>query len=400
MSTSSNGSPPEHRRLKEDYEIVRSLGRGSQGESLLVRPPDSERQLVAKSLWLGPIDDWKTVELFERSADLLQQIDHPGVPSYVDHLVGGEDKHGTPETVLIREYVEGKSLLDHLEEGWRPTEEELLELADQLLDILAHLHERSPPIVHRDIKPANIIRSPDGERFHLVDFGTAQARVLDEVGGSTMAGTTGYVPFEQLSGRAGPASDLFALGQTLIHAASHTHPSELPSTDFRVDFRDHVDLSTPLSELLWDLTQPRVDDRLASARRAADRIDEIRRPDPEPRPQKKEQEEDLPPLGDDRDVERPLAARFFFGQGPDNKNDPWSAAGFFNAIAILGIGGVGMAFLAFVVAALDSAPRYGGIATAILENDEIWAYTGFIGGPGLLVAFVGRSISFFFEEVW
>mgnify|MGYP006287079995 CR=1 FL=1 len=393
MSNSSNGSPPEHRRLKERYEILRSLGRGAQGESLLVEEPDSDRQFVAKCLWLGPIDDWKTVELFERSADLLQQVDHPGVPSYVDHMVGGEDEHGTPETILIRDYVEGESLLDCLEDGWRPTEHELLDLADQLLDILAYLHERTPPIVHRDIKPANIIRSPDGERYHLVDFGTAQARALEESGGSTMAGTAGYVPFEQLSGRAGPPSDLFALGQTLVHAASHTHPSELPSRDYRVDFRDHVDLSDDLSELLWELTQPRMDDRLSSAQAARAKIQSIREPSPVVRA-----DDNLPPLGPDTSVERPLIARFFFGQGPDHHNDPWSAAAFFNAIAILGVTSILFALLVFVVALLDSAPQYGGFARALAHNDQLLAYPGYICGLGLIVGFVGRTIGFLFED--
>ena len=82
-------------------------------------------------------------------------------------------------------------------------------------------------IVHRDVKPENIILQggkPGGKVF-LVDFGgiqqgnkdVADSEVVDT---GTLVGTYGYMAPEQLRGSARPASDLFALGGTLLYLLS------------------------------------------------------------------------------------------------------------------------------------------------------------------------------------
>jgi predicted Zn-dependent peptidase len=82
--------------------------------------------------------------------------------------------------------------------------------------------------VHRDIKSGNVILTPD-DRPYLVDFGAVQTRLrsADSVG-STIVGTLGYMPLEQIRGQAVPASDLYALGMTLIVALAGQPIEQLP----------------------------------------------------------------------------------------------------------------------------------------------------------------------------
>lgn len=78
--------------------------------------------------------------------------------------------------------------------------------------------------MHRDVKPENIIiegGKPGGKVF-LVDFGGIQQGQQDVADSEvtdtgTLVGTYGYMAPEQLRGSARPASDLFALGGTLLY---------------------------------------------------------------------------------------------------------------------------------------------------------------------------------------
>ncbi len=81
--------------------------------------------------------------------------------------------------------------------------------------------------MHRDVKPENIILEggKPGGKVYLVDFGgiqqgskdVADSEVMDT---GTLVGTYGYMAPEQLRGSARPASDLFALGGTLLYLLS------------------------------------------------------------------------------------------------------------------------------------------------------------------------------------
>src|SRR2546430_7562857 len=60
----------------------------------------------------------------------------------------------------------------------------------------------------------------------LVDFGSARWLTGTQTYGSTLVGTFGYMPTEQLGGTVDATSDLYALGATL---RSEEHTSELQS---------------------------------------------------------------------------------------------------------------------------------------------------------------------------
>ena len=257
--------------LQERYRLQRLLGnsRGSRqtwlAEDLAAEPAEP---VAIKLLAFSPKLQWEELKLFEREASVLKHLEHPLIPQYRDYFsLDKEAGDGLPWFGLVQSYIKGSSLQEQLNSGKRFSEEEAKAIAEQILEILIYLHELNPQVLHRDIKPSNIIQSEDN-RVYLVDFGSVQERAKAEGATFTVVGTGGYAPPEQLWGRATSASDLYALGATLIHLLTGIFPSELPSRNMRLQFKDKVSLAPGFSAWLEKLVEPAAERRFPEARAA------------------------------------------------------------------------------------------------------------------------------------
>jgi serine/threonine protein kinase len=243
------------------YRLGPRLGHGSQGEIFLARDekakPTDDKEVVVKRL--TPRGTWKSFELFEREAKVLSQLRHAGVPR---HLATLEEPPGTFNLVMQR--APGENLRD-LAKRRRLSETELRDVLIRCLEILDYLHTRTPAIVHRDIKPSNIVRAPDG-RCSLVDFGGV-LEAAREKGGSTMVGTFGYMAPEQLHGQSVPATDIYALGATIVALAGGIEPEDVPRKGLQMDLERHLpSLDPAFRNALIAMTDPDPDHRPQRAR--------------------------------------------------------------------------------------------------------------------------------------
>ena len=258
--------------IGDRWELTDELTKGGQAESWKAVDLESGDTVAIKMLALHQTADWESIELFERSAEVLETLEHPQVPTYLDAFHETDDVNGVQRYCLVREFIDGEDLESLLETEGAIEAESARVFLTEMLEILHYLHGHSPPIIHRDIKPANIILTPD-DTIVLVDFGASQQSWEMSLGGGTSVGTIGYVPPEQMSGSVRPASDLYALGATLVHLLTRTHPSELPVERLKLQFRDRVDVGDDLAELLDKLLEPDPDDRPASARKALELLE-------------------------------------------------------------------------------------------------------------------------------
>jgi hypothetical protein len=131
---------------------------------------------------------------------------------------------------LVMDYIEGKTLEARLiasPDGL--PQEEVMEWALQLCDVLDYLHKQDPPVIFRDMKPANVMVTPEGQ-VKLIDFGVV--RLFDPSKGTDTLkmGTAGYAPPEQYAGKGQttPRSDVYALGATLYELLTGDDPTEHP----------------------------------------------------------------------------------------------------------------------------------------------------------------------------
>jgi serine/threonine protein kinase len=253
------------------------MGAGAQAHTYLAKDEQAEsgRVVVVKQLALGRKGDhtWKKFDLFEREVRTLEGLRHPGIPRF---LASFESEPGTFN--LVMERAPGATLRAYAAKV-RFTDAELVDILRRVLDILTYLHGLNPPVVHRDIKPANLVRDKNGH-VSLVDFGGVRD-VLRPDGGSTMVGTFGYMAPEQLHGQSQPATDLYALGATIVALAGGVEPEAVPRKGLRMDLGRHLAKLNPrLRAILTAMTEPDPDDRPQSAAAVLEMLDQMSAPSP------------------------------------------------------------------------------------------------------------------------
>jgi serine/threonine protein kinase len=240
--------------LAERYEIARELGRGTAGTTYLARDTRTGADVIVKLLSLGQVTDWKSVELFEREAEVLRALRHERIPACLDYFRA--DLEGDPRFVLVRQYVAGSDLQEKIAGGWRATEAQIREIGRQLIGIVAYIHALRPPVIHRDINPRNIVMRDDGAVF-LIDFGGVQDAIRLSSRASTMVGTPGYAPMEQFVGHATVRSDLYGLAATLLFLLTRRSPADLPTKNLKPDLEPVAELASPgLARVLSSWLEP------------------------------------------------------------------------------------------------------------------------------------------------
>ncbi|MGB7894332.1 MAG: ankyrin repeat domain-containing protein [Microcoleus sp.] len=264
--------------LVNHYQIKNLLGEGGSSTTYEAIDLKTNQRVALKALSLQKMNDWKVLELFEREANVLSKLNHPGIPRYLDYFYVD-----TPDNrcfYIVQELAQGQSLASLVEYGWHASEAEIQRIATQILEILVYLHSQTPPVIHRDIKPENIVfKSPiDSHKEKdwevcLVDFGAVQNTYNNTLmRGSTVVGTYGYMAPEQFLGQAVPATDLYGLGATLLYLLTHRSPAELPTNILEKDFRSQIQISSAFAYWLEKAIAPDLENRFNSAKEALESL--------------------------------------------------------------------------------------------------------------------------------
>ncbi|MCE2717543.1 MAG: SUMF1/EgtB/PvdO family nonheme iron enzyme [Dolichospermum sp.] len=200
--------------LQERYRSVRVIGEGGFGRTFLavdkqrLDTPCVIKQFLPQQSGSAALE--KATELFKQEAFRLRDL---GKHSHIPDLLAFFPQEG--RLYLIQEFIEGKNLLDELQQKGKFSESEVKQILVELLPILQFVHDNK--VIHRDIKPENIIKSSQTGALFLIDFGVSKevgGSVLSRVG--TITGTPGYAPPEQMRGMVFPNSDLYSLAVTCI----------------------------------------------------------------------------------------------------------------------------------------------------------------------------------------
>ena len=197
--------------INQRYQIVHQVGQGGFGFVYEAIDTRLDKPVALKQT---RFTDPQRRQTFEREARLLALLRHPRLPQVTDHF---SDASGQ---FLVMEFIPGDDLGTLLDKRGGPFPlADVLQWADQLLDILEYLHSQRPPVLHYDIKPQNLKLARDGSLM-LLDFGLAKTSESRASGFSD-----NYSPFEQIEGTGTDArADLYAVGATLYHLLVGTPP--------------------------------------------------------------------------------------------------------------------------------------------------------------------------------
>jgi serine/threonine protein kinase len=213
--------------LAQRYLILKVAGRGGMSAIYLALDMHTDRRRVAiKEMSQQNLDDSERREAtarFQQEAHLLGTLQHPNLPRIYDAFDSGG------RSFLVMDYIDGKNLLQILQETARPLPvDQVLHYADQLCNVLTYLHAHNPPIIFRDLKPTNVIATQEGQ-IYLIDFGIARFFKEGQPQDTIALGSPGYAPPEQHgSGQTSPRSDLYALGATLHCCLTNRDPYYAP----------------------------------------------------------------------------------------------------------------------------------------------------------------------------
>jgi serine/threonine protein kinase len=208
-------------------KIVRLIGEGGMGRVYEAQQARPSRKVAVKVIRQG-ITSEKTMRRFEREAEFLGKLQHPGIAQIF--VVGTySSDFGDVPFYVMEHLADAKPLTNYAHEQGLELHERV-RLFKLVCEAVAHGHDRG--IVHRDLKPGNILVDANGSP-KVIDFGVARSTDSNltlesmKTDSGHFVGTLQYMSPEQfgpdpddLDGRA----DVYSLGVVLYELLSGSPP--------------------------------------------------------------------------------------------------------------------------------------------------------------------------------
>lgn len=246
--------------LDRRYRLIKVLGSNTFRQTYLAA--DTHRpgypQCVVKQL-RPPNNHPRTFNiiqlLFKKKAEILEKLGkHEQIPQLLAFFE--ENK----EFYIVEEFIAGQSLADEIVAGVPISEDQVLRLLQEVLEILVFVHHQG--VIHRELNPENIIRRQFDGKLVLINFEAIQEstpQTLHSQSGQLLTSlvNSAYKPIEQIQGNPVYNSDIYAVGILGIQALTGLPAEDLtklqnsdPSHAGELLWRHRAQVSQELADIL------------------------------------------------------------------------------------------------------------------------------------------------------
>ena len=215
-------------KVIQQYEIIKTLGRGGMGVVYLAHDAALDRDVAFKTMDVLMASDPAFMKRFQSEARALARLNDPNIVTVFNLLE-------TPDGVcIVMELVRGRTLGEILKDTPLLPVQRVIRIFRQVFAALDHAHNEG--VIHRDIKPGNVMLT-NNDLVKITDFGLAkiQKSTATTVTKGT-AGTLIYMSPEQIRGlgQVDHRGDIYSAGMALYECLAGGLPFERDSSDYTI----------------------------------------------------------------------------------------------------------------------------------------------------------------------
>ncbi|MBR3711389.1 MAG: protein kinase [Bacteroidales bacterium] len=190
----------------KDFTNIKPFYASVHGNSRLFTANYNGRKVILKALKAEVADDAECKENLKKEYELTSELEY----KFIRKALGFENIEGLGNCIIL-EYIDGKSLAEHVRVGTL-NEKQVKSVLIDLCDGLNYMHQRG--IIHCDLKPENIIVTAADFRAKIIDIGLPETKYKTDR--ELLIKENEFIAPELIKGEeADPRSDVYSMGKII-----------------------------------------------------------------------------------------------------------------------------------------------------------------------------------------
>lgn len=189
-----------------NFENIQPFFTSATGPNRLLTAKYNGKKVIIKTLKPEFAQSDECRENLKKEYELTSQLEH----RFIRKAIGFESIQGIGECIIM-EYIDGKSLAEHIRVGTL-SEKEVKMLLIDLCDALNYMHQRG--VFHCNLKPENVIVTANDKRAKIIDIGLPETEYKTDR--ELLIKENEFIAPELIKGEeADQRSDVYSLGKII-----------------------------------------------------------------------------------------------------------------------------------------------------------------------------------------